>query len=291
MNNKINSNNKQIIIAIILILGIGAGILGYWQYRNKTSPIPSISPIASVSPSISTTPAFTPPPEVWETYTNSQLGFSIKYPRMVYGINDCIDAGSTERQFFTPLQIFEDIDNKMAFIVPKYYYHADRQWDSKNLTTQIGQCKKLTHSLESLKNETKKQQQEGDKNSPSFTSGLGWTKAFLGWTILIRDIKNENKLNKFIKENYGLGCFVGDKKPWKQNGVYEIEIKSVDWDKGADLGTTTCSWSSKKVLLFAPEKNKFISVNLGQECTFGTDYASESYKCYDEEMVNSFKFE
>lgn len=275
MNNKINSNNKQIIIAIILILGIGAGILGYLQYRNKTSPISSISPIASVSPSISTTPTFTPPPEVWETYTNSQLGFSMKYPQMVYGVYDC----SIKKTVFVPIKIIEDNKSGITYITKEYFSDNSEP------------CNKIAYSLEMLKNETKKQQEEGDKNSPSYTSGLGWNKILSGWTILFRDIKSENELNKFIKENYGPGCFTGDRKPWKQKGIYEIEIKGMDWDKKADLGTTACSWSSKKVLLFAPGKNKFMSINLGQECTFGTDYTSESYKCYDEEMVHSFKFE
>lgn len=115
-------------------------------------------------------------------------------------------------------------------------------------------------------------------------------KPFLGWSVVIKNIYDDTELDKFIKENYGQGCLIDKKVPAKQNGVYEIEIKGEDWDKGADLGTTTCPINSVVRVLYSPPKNKLMSVNLGQECTFGTDYNSDFYKCYDEEMINSFEF-
>lgn len=277
MNNKINSNNKQIIIAIILILGIGAGILGYLQYRNKTSPVPSISPIASVSPSISTTPAFTPPPEVWETYTNSQLGFSIKYPQMVLGVYRC----SPYKPFNVPVKIFEDNKDGIIYMAEEYYYEAPY---SSELNDYTGPCEKIIYSLESLK---KIRNNVVDINGKVQVN----ENPFLTRVFVIKNINNNIELTKFIKNTYGSGCIAGSKNIWnQQKGVYEIVIKGEDWDKGADLGTTTCPINAVIKVLYAPEKNKIMSVILGQECGFGTDASSQSYKCYDEEMINSFRF-
>ena len=112
----------------------------------------------------------------------------------------------------------------------------------------------------------------------------------MGWAILIRSIKDEGELDKFIKEIYGSGCSAGNKQPWEQqDGVYEISVSA----DGTTLGDTTCpiDWMNRIKVLYAPEKNKLMSVILGQECTFSTNPYSKPYQCYDEEMINSFRFE
>ncbi len=280
--NKLINSNKNFLIAAILIAGIGAGILGYWQSKKRTIPAPSV-PLAPSVPSLSTPPASTPavptptpPPEVWETYTNSELGFSIKYPQVVYGIYKC----EPDEKIWTPVKIIEDKKSEITYIVEEYYYLAPYNGELNKYT---GPCEKITNSLELIKKENANN--EYIKNKP-----------FLGWAILTRNIKNEKELNKFIKDNYGSGCLVEKKEPWKQqDGVYEIVIKGEDWDKGADLGTTTCSFGYPHKILYAPGKNKLMSVIFDQgECLFGTDYNyydSGSYKCYDEDIINSFKFE
>lgn len=265
MSNKLISSNKNILIAGILILLIGIGILGYFWNKKEVNPNPLIFP----------SPTLTPPEEVWETYTNSELGFSIKYPKMVYGVYRC----SPNKPFYVPLKVFEDNINETVYITEEYYYD---DWDSKS-QSNTGTCRKITYSLESLQSE--------EKNA-TFLDGThypGW-KPFLGWKILTSNTKNNSELNKFIKDNYGSGCFAGKKNPWKyQEGVYEITIKGEDWGR-ADLGTTTCPWNYSNRILYAPGKNKAISVVLGQECGFGTDSSLQPYKCYDEEMINSFRF-
>jgi len=280
MNNELFNKNKYIIIAIILIFGIGAGILGYFQYKERVIPNHSVSPAASsstTSPNSTSNSMLTSSPEVWETYTNTELGFSIKYPQMVYGTYGC----SPNKPFYVPLKVFEDNKNGIVYITEEYYYD---DWDIKS-QSNTGPCKKITYSLESLQNE--------EKNA-TFSDGShypGW-KPFLGWKILTNNVKNNIELNKFIKDTYGSGCFVEKKNPWKsQEGVYKIEIKGEDWDKGADLGTTTCPINYKYEVLYIPEKNKLVSVGLGQECGFTTNLTSESYKCYDDKMINGFRFE
>ncbi len=200
------------------------------------------------------------PEEKWETFKNSDLGFSIKYPQMVYGVYRC----SPDKPFYVPLKVFEDKENGIAYISEEFYY--DMPWDNE-LNKAAGPCKKYIYSLESLK------------------AGDTW----LARTIKIQHIKNDNDLNKFIKDNYGSGCFAGKKIPWEQQkGVFEIEIEGGD---ELDLGTTVCPLNFTLKILYAPQKNKAMTVILGQECGFGTDTNSKSYKCYDEEMINSFRFE
>jgi hypothetical protein len=252
-------NWKYILITVILVIIAGGGILIHWYKELPKKEIKT--PEKKTSETISLN-------ETWNSYVNHKLGFSLNIPKSMPGLNRCMDYGDTEKQFLVPIEIFEDYENNIIFISPQYYY--DAEWNPEG--KQIGPCKKILFSLESLR---------GEKNP------------FLGWAIVIKSVKDERDLDKFIKENYGSGCFAGDKKPWKQDGVYEIVIKGEDWDKeGIDLGNTTCPWNYAYKLLFYPEKGKVMSVNLGQECNFynETDPNSESYRCYDMEMIESFRF-
>lgn len=201
---------------------------------------------------------------VWNKYINHTLGFSIQIPKEVYGLYKCPSKETIQ----VPVRVFEDNENGIVYISQEYYYRAE--WDSE-LQEFTGPCEKIAYSLESLKSETV-------DNNP-----------FLGWAILIKDIKDESELDKFIKEIYGSGCSAGQKTPWVQSGVYEIPVLA----DGTDLGNTACpvGWMNSEKVLYAPEKDKFMSVILGQECTFGTNPYSKPYQCYDEEMINGFKFE
>jgi len=218
----------------------------------------------------------TPPEEVWKTYTSSELGFSIKYPEMVYGVYRC----SPQKPFYVPLRVFEDEENGIVYITEEYYYD---DWDSE-LQNNTGSCKKIINSLEYLKSQREIIIDINGKASLN-------SNPFLTKVFIIKDIKNDVELDKFIKDNYGSGCFADSRKLLRENGVYEIEIESEDRDKETDLGTTTCPINYVYRVLYAPEKNKVMSVNLGQDCGFGTDYNSEeSYRCYDDEMTDSFRF-
>ncbi len=269
-------NNKYILIVGIFIL-LTVGILGYtWNkkgvYTNRAvSPaISGVSPITFMPP----TPTFTPPKEVWETYVNPELGFLIKYPEMVYGVYRCPPV----KPFYVPVKVFGDNKNGIVYITEEYYY--DNVGD--NTQDNIVVCKKITHSLESI---TKERETVVAINDKVHTSA----NPFLTRVFYIKNIKNDTELNKFINNKYGPGCIVENKNPWKQEGVYEIVVRGEDWGK-SDLGTTTCPLNFRYKLLYAPIKNKIMSVVLGQECGFGTSPASESYKCYDDEMIDSFRF-
>lgn len=271
-------NGKYILIAVILIFIISGGILEY--FLNKKEPVPvsqkkdiekeeiKEEEIAPVVP--------TPSEEKWETYVSSQLGFSIKYPQMVYGVYKC----SPQKPFYVPLKVFEDNENGIIYITEEYYYEV--KYDSE-LNEYTGPCEKIINSLESLNEQRAIIVDINDKVNLNYNP-------FLTRVFVIKNVKNDAELNKFIKDNYGSGCFVEKKEPWEQKGVYEIKIKGEDWGKGADLGMTTCPWNYVYKILYAPEKNKLMSVNLGQECGFTTDL-TKNYKCYDDEIIANFKFE
>ncbi len=274
---------KYILVVIILIFIISGGILGYFSNKKEAIPVSQKEDIKNeeIQKEKETAPIIpTPPEEKWKKYTSTELGFSIEYPEMVYGVYKC----SPQKPFYVPLKVFEDEKNGTVYITQEYYYS---DWNSE-LQNNTGHCKKIIYSLELLQSEWRTSALWGENKPFSLLS----EKTFLGWGILISNIKNDVELNKFIKDNYGPGCFAQNKKLWKQNRIYEIEIESEDRDKETDLGTTTCPINYAYKILYAPEKNKIMSIKLGQECTFGTRYISEElYKCYDDEMINSFQFE
>jgi len=272
------NNGKYIIVFIISIFIIGGGIFVYLSNKEKPALVSQKEAIRNkkIKEEKITPVVPDPPEEKWKKYTNTELGFSIEYPEMVYGVYKC----SPQKPFYVPLKIFEDNENGIVYITQEYYYS---DWDSE-LQNNTGPCKKIMNSLESLNEQRAIIVDINDKVSLNYNP-------FLTRVFIIKNIKNNTELNKFIKDNYGSGCFTQNKKPWKQNGVYEVEIESEDRDEETDLGTTTCPINYTYKILYAPEKNKIMSVNLGQECGFGTEYISEeSYKCYDDEMINSFRF-
>lgn len=269
---------NYILIAVILIFIIGKGFLDYSLNKKEAVPVSQKENTEikkggiqeeEIAPAIPT-----PPEEKWETYVSSKLGFSIKYPEMVYGTYKC----SPQKPFYVPLKVFEDKESGIVYITEEYYYKA--KYDSE-LNEYTGPCEKIMNSLEYLKSQ--REITVDINNGVSLKSNPFLTKVFV-----IKDIKNDTELNKFIKDNYGSECFVKDKKLWRRDGIYEINIEGKDYTKGIN---PNCPLNYVYKILYTPEKNRVMSVNLGQECGFGTRYVSEeSYKCYDGEMIDSFRF-
>ena len=280
MQNKkyITNNRKLILVAVILFFVVGGGIFSYFCNKEDNTSAPSISKeenkkeFSSENETPATPAPIPAPPEVWKTYASAELGFSIKYPKMVYGIYKC----SPKKPFYVPLKVFENSENGIVYITEEYYYKA--KYDSK-LNEYIGPCEKIINSIESLN----KQMMTNDKID--FTQNPFLTRVFV-----VKNIKNDIELNKFVKDNYGPECFVKDKTLLNQNKIYEINI---DEKGNIEEGINPkCPLNYVFKVLYAPEKNKVMSVKLGQECGFGTEYISEElYKCYDDEMINNFKFE
>ena len=254
----INTKQKLILIAAILTL-IGVIVWSY-DYITKVDvnhiPEPAEKEKQSKKePEKEELQEGVWPEATWSKYVNDELGFSIDVPDKVYGYYGC----DPKKAIRVPVKVFEDDENGIVYISQEYYYKSE--YDSE-LHKYVGECEKITNSLESF---------------------LG------GWAISIRTVKNDEELDEFIKENYGPGCYAGDRKSWGQDGVYEIRIGG--WDQWENLGTTDCPVNYRYKVLYIPEKNKFMSVKLGQESTFHTDPDTPPYQSYDERMINSFRFE
>jgi hypothetical protein len=292
-----NKTIKYVPIIIIAILAITIiGIL-IWK-KGKSTPIvilpastsaPISTPIVSENPVITSVPVPTADANTdygvlstlggekltdseianLKIYHSTQFGITIKIPQYLSGVNNCIESGSTERNFSVPSKVFEDTKNRIIFIVPEYYY-------------EINSCKKNTYSLDLLRKEI--------IPSPEFPIVAALRPKF-GWAIHVENAKSDVELNKFIKNTYGSGCFVEKKIPWEpQKGVYEVVIKGEDWDKMSDSEATTCHLPmSVLAILYAPKMEKVMFANLGQEPTFFTD--STNSRAYDAEMLRSFRFE
>ena len=202
------------------------------------------------------------PEAIWSKYINDELGFSIDIPnKKVYGLYSCYP----KKVIQVPVKVFEDNENGVVYISQEYYYNS--KYDSE-LGRHVGECRKIIEQ----------------------PSGL---KPHLGWAIVIKTVKNEDELDKFIKENYGSGCCAEDKKLWEtdyqQLGAYayDIHVRGEGDNRETTYGTTSCAkaWAGRHKVLYFPEENKVMSVMLGQEPTFWNNPP------YDEKMIDSFRFE
>ena len=230
-------SEKYILIVVILFFAIGVGILNYFYNKEDAISVPSVSKEVAEDKDDQEEETVIVPEEKWKTYTNSELGFSIEYPETVHRTNKC----SQKEPFYVPLKVFEDNENGVVYITEEYYYNA--KFDNE-LNEYIEPCKKIINSLEL------------------------WHP---GWAISTRNIENEDELNKFIKNNYSSGCFMESKNFWQQQaGVYEIKLNVFKDANGnnTDLGNAVCPVNYAYKILYIPEKNKVMSVKLGQECGF-----------------------
>ncbi|MEA2113392.1 MAG: hypothetical protein U9P63_01910 [Patescibacteria group bacterium] len=220
---------------------------------------------------------------VWSKYINDELGFSIDIPDKTHGQYSC----EPKKIIQVPVKVFEDNENGIVYISQEYYYQS--KYDSA-LRKYTGECKKIIYSLELFRN---KYQEWRD----SFLERPRGFNPRLGWAIMIKTARNEDELDKFIKENYGSGCYAKDKKllgtDYEQPGVYDISIGGEGDSIETTLGTTSCvgAWIERYKVLYFPEENKVMSVILGQEPTFWNNPHTPPYQAYDEKMINSFRFE
>jgi hypothetical protein len=195
----------------------------------------------------------------WINYSNSELGFLIKIPPESYGIYRC----SPRKVISVPVKVFEDNINNAVYIVEEYYYDADNE----------GGCKKITQSLESLRKDEKVKAQ----------------KPFLGWKIVINNVLNKEEVLKYIKENFGSQCII-QAEFLREDGNYNLTLTG-ERKEDSEPWYGSCYLGFAYKIIYSPEKNKMMSVVLGQEGTFQTDPEDPSnYQYYEDEMLKSFEF-
>jgi hypothetical protein len=202
----------------------------------------------------------------WIEYSNEVLGFSIKIPPESYGAYRCYPR----KTIFVPVKVFEDNINNAVYIAEEYYYEADNYGSDNE-----GECKKIIQSLESLR--------ENEK--------VKARKPFLGWKIVINNIEDDNDIISFIKDNFGSTCTISF-KDLQTDGSYRIIIKGRDLTENEQsIMDESCFTNFAYRIIYSPEKEKMMSVALGQEGTFQTNPEEPStYQYYEDEMLKSFEF-
>jgi len=274
------SNSKQknlplIIVSVLAILSLGiSAFLGWQNYQlrqqlaqQRVTPISVISP--SPIPPPSREPELTPIDEVWNQYTNYQLGFSIKIPKMMthfYGSCKWDEEGkkpSYRPEFkLVPVKIFED--NNAVFISSKYYYGLGGE-TKEDSVSYFSECNKVTNSLTLLKEDKSYQQ---------------------SWEIISEEAINDQELDSFIKKHYGPTCKLEEKTSTRQQGTFSLSIDVGDFQNVDEASERGCLVNYVYALRYFPQKNRVITWKLGQASTFYRDPNNP----YDEEMRQSFEF-
>lgn len=252
------------ILSVIIPISIIVFLVLSFEKKPTPSPLPVDKGIvANIKKPVDTSD--------WRDYLNSQLGFWIKIPWEVPTLYRCPDNTQSGN---TPLGIYEDNQNGIVYISAEYYYDANWSQPEQKF---IGNCDKITYSLESLEN----------RSNDTGLYIVSSQKPFLGWKIVVSKAENDSDVLKHIKENFGSTCTIVSKNLQK-DGNYQIDIKGRNLtENGQGIMDETCLTNFVYKILYSPEKNKLMSVVLGQECTFYNDPS----QCYDDEMIKSFRFE
>lgn len=267
-------NKKYLIFSMFGLIAIIVGACFYLSNKKELTAEP-------IKETINTPERKPIDTSTWMNYTNNQLGFSMLIPPDGPTLYRCQERPITR----TPIKIIEDNPNGAVYISRAYYYAAD--WNSEE-QKYTGSCDKVVFTLASLK-----------KYKKDISESLGQTGAsmefFLGWKIIINNPKSDNEIANLVKENFGSTCVI-DSDTILSNGEHEFSLKGSDWNVSDGYGNCPIEFAYK--ILYSPQKHKLMSVVLGQECKFYNIDPSRlskeemsSYQCYDDTMIQSFKFQ
>ncbi|MFA5086415.1 MAG: hypothetical protein WC468_02400 [Candidatus Paceibacterota bacterium] len=185
----------------------------------------------------------------WISYSNQRLGFSMKIPPEITCANRC-----SKDDLLAPVKAIEDGDS--VYIVPEYYYDLGGS----------GKCEKIVYDIGLLK-----KQQEGS------------IKPFLGWKIDVAPVSGVDGIGRFIKDNFGKSCSVGNYN-LKNDGLEEISIVGTDWP---DVNSS-CPREMHYKIIYSSESRRVLSVKKGIDYDFYilfpggmTDYGPEMLESID----------
>jgi hypothetical protein len=202
---------------------------------------------------------------IWEKYTNKKLGFSLNIPKtMIHSNGSCQWVSNNDHSYrpieaAVPIKVFRGTGT--VYISSEYYYKLTGE-TSEGSSHYFSGCQKIDNSVPLLK-DTKNYYEQF-------------------WAIRTASVNNDAQLASYIKQIYGRGCSLGEKKISNQDGVYGVSINT----DGKPLETTACPINFAYQIKYYPAKNTVASWNTGQACTF----RAENNVCRDEEVIKSFKF-
>ncbi|MDD3191092.1 MAG: hypothetical protein PHI66_05415 [Candidatus Pacebacteria bacterium] len=188
----------------------------------------------------------------WADYISLQ-GIYFKYPKEAIGVG----CGG-EKNVLTPVRVIEDVENGYIYLTVE-----------------------CSASLESLRDET--------RQVSIIRDGYKQEKFFYGWNIAIESVLDDDDMEDFINKHYGSGsCEAGEKKlVERREGMWDVNVTGKDWGGALDM-ESDCVVNYSYKIFSRPEKNRALSVVLGQECTFAGDM--EMLDCYDDDIVGSILF-
>ncbi len=276
-----HKTNPWMILSIVLITAIVTGGAVFFFFQNskrKAAPeVTGITPQASSFPSVSSLPEGTPIPTPslvsldanFNKYTNPFVGFSIKVPKQkaeFYGqceyVNTNGDHSYRPKTALVPVKVFED--NNLFFIAGEYSYKLTGETKVSG-TSYFSGCDKTVNTISILKSNMT----EGN-HAP--------------WAIEVKNVADDKALDSFLKERYGSGCSVGEKKTTGQSGVFDVLIKG----DGKEMPDSKCFVNYITEVRYYPAKKIVAAWDIGQACAMANDLKNT---CVDQEMTDSFLFE
>lgn len=279
-------------MAIVIVLGVG--VVGYLLMQKEKTQVPqeSNSTIATSNDKVaqntevSTTESAWD--QLWAVYTSPQ-GISLKYPKQIGALDRCENKGHDP---FVAMKILDDKTKGIIYAAPDYYYDYPATSDGSEDTTKP--CQKIVNSLDQING-------QGVAQTAYYSSGsiLG------GLNINVKDVKNQDELDKFIQDVFGSGCKIKDPGVYKDasgnvtsldqmGGDYEIKLNAFEDANGnlTSLDETVCPVNYIYKIMYNKATNKAVAMNLGQDCTIdnGVDPLSANYECYTTEIADSIIF-
>ncbi len=101
------------------------------------------------------------------------------------------------------------------------------------------------------------------------------------WSMLIKDVKNEEEVEFFTKEVYGNDCeFEGVEKAEEMEGLYRVKIRGGGTE-------SDCFLNYAFVIFYSPEKGRIATWSIGQAPSF---FIGENRIAVDRVMRESFEF-
>ncbi|HLD51455.1 hypothetical protein A3K34_04765 [candidate division WWE3 bacterium RIFOXYC1_FULL_40_10] len=255
------------LVSLILLFGIMGGTVYYLlkQYNFFSSKEPAAfdskeNPPIQVVPTPDKKP-ISPPisqiistDDIWNMYQNNEFGYSIKFPKQAaFASGGCTPEGAPLPGFL-PVKIFEE--KNIAHIASASYFDQE--------------CNETSTTLEDIK----------DRN---FKVSV--------WSLESKKVADDAELQNFVRDEYGNGCILGDKKETSAEGVFDVHAK-YPGDVNDDMevrAQNECVINYAYVIKYNQNTGVAVSWKLGQAYGFAatTDYQ----KAYDQEMVASFKFD
>lgn len=191
----------------------------------------------------------------WLDYENEEYGFTFSYPSLSIDskLLGALPEGMSVSDVLLPNQVLSKGNN--------FYFHQKYDISTDWMT---GKSTKTENTFI-----------PEYCNTPSYP---------LPWHIVILPAKNEDDLDKAIKQKLGSGCSYKTKVPTGFSDNYRIEI---DGD-GKDLGSTACPVNYANYIIYSPARGEAAFWGVGQECQTGLGFMYDN--CFDQKISESFHF-